>query len=430
MLDVRQIREAEETVRDGLWAKGADAGLAERVLDVDAKRRQLLTEVENLKSQRNVASKEIGALKKKGEDTSDAQSSVRELGLRIAEMDGQVREMDETLKAAMLVIPNLPHASVPAGSDASDNRFVREWGVLPSFAFEAQTHVEIGERLGILDLARATRMTGPGFPLLIGMGARLERALINFMLDLHIREHGYTEIWPPALCNTVAMTGTGQLPKMAEDMYHAEVDDLWLIPTAEVPVTNYFREEIIERPLPVYLTAYTACFRREAGAAGKETRGILRVHQFDKVEMVKFVEPESSYDELESLVGHAEDVLQRLELPYRVIELCAGDLSFAAAKCYDIELWAPGQAAWLEVSSCSNFEDFQARRAGIRYRDGNGKVRFVHTLNGSGVALPRLVVALLENGQQADGSVVLPGALVPYMGGVSRIEVGNADQAG
>jgi len=271
-------------------------------------------------------------------------------------------------------------------------------------------------------------MTGPGYPLLVGTGARLERALINMMLDMHVRDHGYTEVWPPALCNTAAMTGTGQLPKMADDMYHVEADDLWLIPTAEVPVTNYFREEIIEGPLPIRLTAYTPCFRREAGAAGKETRGIIRVHQFDKVEMVKFTSPETSYDELESLVDNAEDVLRRLELPYRVLQLCSGDLSFAAAKCYDIELWAPGQKAWLEVSSCSNFEDFQARRAGIRFRDGKGKVRFVHTLNGSGVALPRLIVALLENGQQADGSVVLPEALAPYMGGISKIEVAEADQ--
>jgi seryl-tRNA synthetase len=282
--------------------------------------------------------------------------------------------------------------------------------------------VELGERLRILDLARASRMSGAGFPLFVGQGARLQRALISFMLDMHTREHGYTELWPPTLVNAASMTGTGQLPKLAEEMYRTAGDELYLIPTAEVPVTNYYREEIIDRPLPIYLTAYSACFRREAGAAGKETRGIIRVHQFDKVEMVKFVEPETSYAELESLVDNAEDVLRRLELPYRVVRLCAGDLSFSAAKCYDIELWAPGQNAWLEVSSCSNFEDFQARRAGIRYRAADGKVRHVHTLNGSGVALPRLVVALLENFQQADGSVALPDAIVPYMGGAAKIE--------
>jgi len=428
MLDIKQIREAEDRIRRGIQAKGVDPAVLDRVLEIDGKRRQLLTEVEGLKSRRNTVSKEIGALKKKGEDTAEAQSSMRELGTRITDMDTRVRETDQELRDVMLGIPNVPHDSAPVGTDESGNLLVREVGEQRRFEFEPKGHVEIGERLGILDLARATRMTGPGFPLLKGLGARLERALINFMLDLHIRDHGYTEIWPPALCNTNSMTGTGQLPKMAEDMYHAETDDLWLIPTAEVPVTNYFREEIIEQPLPVYLTAYTACFRREAGAAGKETRGIIRVHQFDKVEMVKFTTPESSYEELESLVDNAEDVLRRLELPYRILQLCSGDLSFAAAKCYDIELWAPGQKDWLEVSSCSNFEDFQARRAGIRFRDDKGKVQFVHTLNGSGVALPRLIVAILENGQQADGSVVLPDALLPYMGGVSRIEVGNADQ--
>jgi seryl-tRNA synthetase len=264
-------------------------------------------------------------------------------------------------------------------------------------------------------------LAGTGFPLLVGLGARLERALINFMLDLHVKEHGYTEIVPPVLCSTDSMTGTGQLPKLAADMYRLADEDLWLAPTAEVPVTNMYRDEIIERPLPIYLTACTACFRKEAGAAGKETRGIIRVHQFDKVEMVKFVEPATSYDELEKLTANAEDVLQRLGLVYRVVELCTGDLSFSAAKCYDLELWAPGQKDWLEVSSCSNFEDFQARRAGIRYRTKEGKVEFVHTLNGSGVALPRLVVAILENGQQADGSVVLPDAIVPCMGGIARI---------
>jgi seryl-tRNA synthetase len=370
-------------------------------------------------------SKDIGALKKKGENTEELQKAMRQLGDRIAASDDEVGDIDTTLRDLLLVIPNVPHSSLPVGPDKTHNRVARQWGKPRTFDFKPKSHIEIGERLGILDLPRATRMSGAGFPLFVGLGARLERALIGFMLDLHIREHGYTEVWPPVLVNAASMTGTGQLPKMAGEMYHVTADDLYLIPTAEVPVTNYYRDEIIERPLPIYLTAYSLCFRREAGAAGKDTRGLIRVHQFDKVEMVKFVEPETSYDELESLVKNAEDVLQRLGLPYRVLELCTGDISFSAAKCYDLELWAPGQDDWLEVSSCSNFEDFQARRAAIRYRDKQGKTRFVHTLNGSGVACPRLVVAILENGQQADGSVVLPEAIVPYMGGIGKLEVSS-----
>jgi seryl-tRNA synthetase len=421
MLDLKRIRDNPDEARNGLRARGQDAAAVDGILALDRERRRLLTDVEALKSQRNKASKEIGDRKQRGEDTAEGQSAVREIGARIAEIDAQVREADEKLRDRLLVVPNVPHPSVQVGADASANVVVREHGKPRAFDFKPKSHVEIGERLGILDLARATRMSGTGFPLFVGAGARLQRALVDFMLDLHTKEHGYTEVWPPVLVNSAAMTGTGQLPKLAEDMYRLAQDDLYLIPTAEVPVTNYFREEIIARPLPVYLTAYSACFRREAGAAGKETRGIIRVHQFDKVEMVKFVAPATSYDELESLVGNAEDVLKRLDLPYRVVRLCTGDLSFSAAKCYDIELWAPGQDGWLEVSSCSNFEDFQARRAGIRYRDAQGKTAFVHTLNGSGVALPRLVVALLENFQQADGSVALPAALAPYMGGVSVI---------
>ena len=318
-------------------------------------------------------------------------------------------------------MPNVPHASVPVGADASGNVVVRSFGVPRTFDFKPKPHFEIGDQLKLFDFERAARMTGAGFPLYLGQGARLERALINYMLDLHITEHGYREMAPPFVVNRAAMTGTGQLPKLKDDMYHAEVDDLWLIPTAEVPVTNYYLGEIIPDPLPIKFCAYTPCFRREAGSAGRETRGLIRVHQFDKVEMVKFVEPSTSYDELESLVKDAEDVLQRLELPYRVLQLCSGDMSFAAAKCYDIELWAPGHNGWLEVSSCSNFEDFQARRAGIRYRNAEGKPAFVHTLNGSGVALARLVVAILENGQQEDGSVLLPKAIWPYMGGRERL---------
>jgi seryl-tRNA synthetase len=386
----------------------------------DAVRRKLVTEVENLKNQRNVVSKEIGMLKSKGQDTAATQKAMRDLGDLIVQKDNEVREIDSRLKDNLLRIPNLPHSSLPDGMDASANVVARTHGVARTFAFQPKGHVEVGERLGIFDFARGARMTGSGFPLYLGLGAKLLRALIQFMLDLHTTEHGYTEMLPPFVVNTASMTGTGQLPKMAEDMYHA-TDDLWLIPTAEVPVTNYYRDDVIDKALPVYLTAYTPCFRREAGAAGKETRGIIRVHQFDKVEMVKFVEPATSYDELESLVVNAEDVLQRLGLHYRVLSLCKGDISFAAAKCYDIELWAPGQNGWLEVSSCSNFESFQARRANIRYRRADGKLDFVHTLNGSGVALPRLMVAILENGQEADGSVTLPEAIVPYMGGLRRL---------
>ncbi len=422
MLDIKRIREKADEVRRGLRRKGADETLLDRAIALDERRRALLTDVEGLKNERNQASKEIGALKKKGEDTAAAQQSVRDLGDRIQALDRDAREAETERDHALLSLPNLPHESVPDGLDASANVTVRSWGEPRAFDFEPKHHVEIGENLGIFDFQRGAKMSGAGFPLLVGAGAKLQRALIRFMLDLHVEEHGYTEIYPPVLCHTASMTGTGQLPKMADDMYGVRDEDLWLIPTAEVPVTNYFREEIVARPLPVYLTAHSLCFRREAGAAGKDTRGFIRVHQFDKVEMVKFVTPDTSYAELESLVGNAETVLQRLGLPYRVLALCAGDLSFAAAKCYDIELWAPGRQGWLEVSSCSAFEDFQARRAGIRFRDANGKTAFAHTLNGSGVALPRLMVAILENGQQADGSVALPEAIVPYMDGRAVLE--------
>ena len=421
MLDIKRIREKTDEVREGLGRRGADPALLDAVLELDRQRRTLLGSVEEMKNRRNATSKEIGAARKRGEDTAAVQAEVRALGDQITALDEQVRGVEAELNTAVLRIPNVPYATIPTGPDASANRVARLEGQPRTFAFQPQDHVVLAEKLGILDLPRATRMSGSGFPLLLGAGARLQRALIQYMLDMHTTRHGYTEMLPPFVVNSDAMCGTGQLPKMAEDMYHCEKDDLWLIPTAEVPVTNFFREEIIDRTLPVLLTAYTPCFRREAGSAGKETRGILRVHQFDKVEMVKFVAPETSYAELETLVGHAEDVLKGLGLHYRILELCSGDISFAAAKCYDIELWAPGQKGWLEVSSCSNFEDFQARRANIRYRDAEGKTRFVHTLNGSGVALPRLMIALLENYQQEDGSVILPPAIVPYMGGMARI---------
>ena len=421
MLDIKTFRDREADVRRAMEARSATVDVS-AVVNMDAERRNLLQEVETLKNQRNVTSKKAGELKKAGQDISEIQKTMREVGERIAAIDVRVRELEDNLHQALLRIPNLPHASVPVGADATQNQVVRTVGTPREFMFEPKPHWEIGEKLGLFDFARAVRMTGEGFPLFVGQGARLERALIQFMLDVHTTQHGYTEIAPPFVVNAASMTGTGQLPKLAEDMYHVPKDGLYLIPTAEVPVTNMYRDEIIPKPLPIYLTAYTPCFRREAGAAGRETRGLIRVHQFDKVEMVKFVEPETSYDELEKLVADAEDILKRLGLTYRVLLLCTGDMSFSAAKCYDIELWAPAHKGWLEVSSCSNFEDFQARRAQIRYRNKNGKTNFVHTLNGSGVALARLVVAILENYQQADGTVDLPEALWPYMGGRKKLE--------
>jgi len=421
MLDLRRIRDQEADVRRALRLKNATHVDLDGLLALDRERRRLLTDVEQLKNQRNAVSKEIGARKKKGEDVTAIMAETRALGDRIAALDEQVRATEEKLQALLLTVPNVPHASVPEGQDSTGNQVARAWGQPRVFDFKPKPHFEIGDHLGLFDFERATRMTGAGFPLYLGAGARLERALINFMIDVHTREHGYREMSPPFVVNSASMTGTGQLPKLKDDMYHAPVDDLWLIPTAEVPITNYYRDEIIDRPLPVYFVGYTPCFRREAGAAGRETRGLIRVHQFDKVEMVKFVDPATSYDELEKLVANAEVILQRLGLHYRVLQLCTGDLSFAAAKCYDIELWAPGHNGWLEVSSCSNFEDFQARRANIRHRNAEGKTAFVHTLNGSGTALARLVVAILENYQQADGTVVVPEAIRPYMGGLDRI---------
>lgn len=421
MLDLRRIRENEDAIRRALRLKNATHVDLDGLLALDRERRRLLTDVEQLKNQRNAVSKEIGIRKKKGEDVAAVMAETRALGDRIAALDEQVRVAEEKLHEVLLTVPNVPHASVPEGQDATGNAVARVVGLPRVFDFKPKPHFEIGDHLGLFDFERAARMTGAGFPLYLGAGARLERGLVNFMLDVHTREHGYREMSPPFVVNSASMTGTGQLPKLKDDMYHAPVDDLWLIPTAEVPITNYYRDEIIEAPLPVYFVGYTPCFRREAGAAGRETRGLIRVHQFDKVEMVKFVDPATSYDELEKLVANAEVILQRLGLHYRVLQLCTGDLSFAAAKCYDIELWAPGHNGWLEVSSCSNFEDFQARRANIRYRNADGKPAFVHTLNGSGTALARLVVAILENYQQADGTVIVPEALRPYMGGLDRI---------
>jgi seryl-tRNA synthetase len=423
MLDIKLIREKPDFVRERLATRGRgdDARIAE-IAALDEHRRKLLAEGDNLKAERNKVSKEIGALKSKGQDASAQMTSMKQVGERVAAIDAEVAGIDETLQQILLMIPNLPHESVAVGKDSADNPEIRKWGEAPKFAFTPKAHWDIGEQLGILDFARAAKISGSGFILYKGAGARLERALINFLLDLHTSQHGFTEVSPPFLINRKAMIGTGQLPKFEEDMYRLRDEDMYLAPTAEVPVANIHREEVLrEEQLPIYYCAYTPCFRREAGAAGKQTRGMIRVHQFDKVEMIKFVKPETSYDELEKMTACAEKVLQLLGLHYRVVLLCTGDVGFASAKTYDIEVWAPGQNAYLEVSSCSNCEEFQARRANIRFKGADGKNRFVHILNGSGTALARLYVALLETYQQADGSVKIPEALLPYMGGLKEI---------
>ncbi|MDH7482663.1 MAG: serine--tRNA ligase [Armatimonadota bacterium] len=424
MLDAKFIRSNPDKVRDGIQKKMMDVSVLDEFLEVDALWRGRLAEVEQLKALRNSVSEEISRMKRAGQDASAEIARMREVSDRIKELDAEVRELEDRLQKALLMIPNIPHESVPIGEDEKDNVIVREWGKPREFDFQPLPHWELAARLGLVDFERGSKITGSGFILYMGLGARLERALINFMADLHTSKHGYTEVFPPFLANRSAMIGTGQIPKMEFDMYRLPDDDLFLIPTAEVPITNIYREEILDgRELPIYLTGYSACFRREAGAAGKDTRGLLRVHEFNKVELVKFVLPETSYDELEKLTADAEEVLQALEIPYRVRLLCTGDMSFASAKTYDIEGWAPGVEQWLEISSCSNFEDFQARRMNLRFRrEPNAKPEFVHTLNGSGVALPRTFVAILENYQQADGSVVIPEVLRPYMGGVEIIK--------
>jgi len=385
--------------------------------------RALLVESEALKRERNVESEKIAVLRKEGADASAEIARMRDVSGRIKEYDEKLAALRVDLTAAALTIPNVPHESVPVGADEDENVAVRSWGEPRSLVADPVPHWEIGETLGILDIKGASRIAGSGFVAFTGTGARLERALIAFMIDLHVNGHGYTEVSPPFVANRAAMEGTGQLPKLEFDMYHCSEDDLFLIPTGEVPLTNLHRDEILQgERLPVKYVAYTPCFRREAGSYGKDTRGLLRVHQFDKVEMVKLVEPETSYDELEALTSNAEAVLEALDLPYRVKVLCTGDLSFSAAKCYDIDIWSAGVKQWLEVSSCSNFEDFQARRAGLRYHPaGGGKARYVHTLNGSGVAMARTVVAILENYQTDRGTIVVPEALRPYMNGLEEI---------
>jgi len=417
MLDIQTIRENPELVKRGIQNKNVQIDF-DAILKLDQERRDVIAEVEVLKHERNVVSKEVAIRKKNGEDASDLINKTREIGQRIKSLDDHQREVEAPLNELLLQVPNLPHATTPVGADASENPVVKEWGDRYQPDFKLLTHLELGESLHLFDFPRGTKIAGPGFPLYTGKGARLERALINFMLDFHIDKHTYTEVLPPVVSNTRSMTTTGQLPKFEDDMYKLPQDELYLIPTAEVPVTNIHQGEIIpEENLPIRYCAYSSCFRREAGSYGKDTRGFLRLHQFNKVELVKFTHPDTSYDELEKLRRDAEDILEALGLEYRVIELVTGDLSFAAAKCYDLELWAPGEARWLEVSSCSNFEDFQARRGAIKFKpQSGGKVQLLHTLNGSGVATPRLLVALLETYQQKDGSVLLPEILAPYMG--------------
>ena len=426
MLDIKAIRQDAESVAKALARRGLTAGL-EHFLALDARRRNLLVEVEGLKNKRNQVSAEVARLKKGGQDAAELIASMREAGERIKELDAAIHDVEDELQQEMLKIPNTPHTSVPDGLSDADNKPVRHWGELPRLEFEPQPHWEIAEHLGIIDFERGGKVAGARFVFYRGAGARLERALINFMLDLHTIKHGYTEFFPPFLVNSASMLGTGQLPKFAADMFHVEGTDYYLIPTAEVPVTNLYRGEILDgEQLPLYHVAYSACFRAEAGAAGRDTRGLIRQHQFNKVELVKFARPEDSYEELEKLTRDAEEVLQLLGLPYRVVALCAGDMGFSAAKTYDLEVWLPSAATYREISSCSNFEDFQARRADIRYRPGpKEKPRFVHTLNGSGVAVGRTVAAVLENYQQEDGTVLIPKALKPYMGGLEAIRPGQ-----
>ena len=416
MLPIEIIRNNPSAVEKQLASKGETVDMSE-VLKIDTLYRKQLGEANDLRALRNTVSDEIAQAKRNGIDSNDAIQSMRKVSQQIKELEEKTQASKLELDRHLLSLPNLPHESVPIGTDEKDNPLVREWGEERQTDFKLKNHLELGEALGLFDFERGAKISGSGFPLYTGKGAKLERALINFMLDIHTEQHGYTEIFPPFVVRPESAITTGQLPKFAEDMYPSEKDDLRLIPTAEVPVTNIHRDEIMTADkLPINYTAYSACFRREAGSYGKDTRGFLRLHQFNKVELVKFVTPENSYSELETLVTHAETVLQSLGLRYRVIELCSGDLSFSAAKCYDIELWAPGEQKWLEVSSCSNFEDFQARRGNIRYRKtSDKKVDFVHTLNGSGVATPRLLVALLETYQNEDGSISIPKSLQPYM---------------
>ena len=422
MLYIKYLRQNIDFVAGKLRERGQEIHL-ERFIALDEKRRDIIGEVEALRSERNNVSKMIGERKKNRQDATEIIERMGEVSNRIKELDESQKQVDEEIRQILMTLPNVPHESVVCGKGAEDNPVIRVWGEKPQFSFTPRPHWEIGEGLNILDFARGAKITGARFTLYRGLGARLERAIVNLMLDLHTGIHGYTEVLTPFMVNRESMTGTGQLPKFEEDLFRIDKVDYFLIPTAEVPVTNIHRDEILrEKELPITYVAYSPCFRAEAGSYGKDTRGLIRQHQFNKVELVKFTCPESSYEELEKLTENAEEVLKRLNIPYRVVSLCSADLGFSSAKTYDIEAWLPGQDAYREISSCSNFEDFQARRASIRFRrEEGGKVEFVHTLNGSGLAVGRTLVAVLENYQQADGSVVIPEALRPYMGGVDRI---------
>ena len=422
MLDIKYLRQNVDIIKKKLRQRGQAIDF-DRFLKLDQERRDILISVEALRNERNDASKEIGRLKKEKKDATELIAQMSAVSDKIKKLDEDLKSVEENLNNFMLLVPNIQHESVPAGSGESDNVVVRSGGAKPVFNFEPKEHWEIGERLNILDFSRGAKIAGARFTLYKGLAAAMERALVNFMLELHVREHGYTEVLTPFMVNRESMTGTGQLPKFAEDLFKVEGMEYYLIPTAEVPVTNIYRDEILEEEqLPIFLVAYSPCFRSEAGSYGKDTRGLIRQHQFNKVEMVKFAKPEDSYDQLEKLTANAEEVLNRLGIHYRTVCLCAGDLGFSSAKTYDVEAWMPGQNVYREISSCSNFEDFQARRASIRFRrEGSGKVEFVHTLNGSGLAVGRTVVAIFENYQQADGGVVIPEALRPYMGGLEKI---------
>ncbi len=417
MISISRIRENPDAIQQAVASKGEHIDL-NLLLDLDKQHRDIQTQVNDLRAERNRVSEEIANVKRTGGDASDSINAMREVGDEIKSLEDRADKFKSKIQSALELIPNSPHKSVPVGKDESENKVVREWGAKPEFDYKIKNHIELGTSLKLFDFERSAKISGSGFPLFTGQGAKLERSLINFMLDFHISKHGYIEIFPPFMAKSSAPFTCGQLPKFAEDMYYVDKDELYLIPTSEVPVTNYHRDEILkEEDLPKFYTAYSACFRREAGSYGKETRGLLRVHQFNKVEMLKFVTPKNSYTELEKLVENAEAILQALGLHYRVIELCTGDLSFSAAKCYDLEVWSPAENTWLEVSSCSNFEDFQSRRGNIRYRrTSDKKTDFTHTLNGSGVATPRLVIALLESNQTPEGKVMIPKNLQPYMG--------------
>ncbi|MCP4712586.1 MAG: serine--tRNA ligase [Planctomycetes bacterium] len=422
MLDHKFVRENVDLVKKAVADKNESVDL-DNFLELEQKRRQLLVKADELKHTRNVVSKKISRLKKAKQEAASKIEEMRRVGQDIKALDEEIRQVEQDLEEILSWIPNIPHESVPVGKDESDNQFIKDWGQIPEFDFKPRPHWEIGADLGIMDFAAASKIAGTGFILSKGLGARLERALINLFLDVNTTEHGYTEVYAPFLTNRRSMFNAGQVPKLEDDMYQSKKDGLFLIPTGEVPITNIHANEILSADLlPIYYTGYTPCFRREAGAAGKDTRGMIRVHQFNKVEMVKFVRPETSWDELEKLLANAEHLLQLLGLPYRVLKLCSGDLSFAGAMCYDLEAWAPGIERYLEVSSCSNFTDFQARRANIRFRpQPKAKPQFVHTLNGSGLALPRIVISIVENYQLGDGRVALPKVLQPYMGGLEVI---------